>query len=177
MSIVYFSILFQDNLPTEMPLEASQYFSDALFPIVCEIAKGNMVHPTITRATIIKEGSLVPKFKILAPILEKYGISSDQITTATKSRILLLGSGYVAKPLVDYLLRNPSNFITIASNDLKEAAGISQKRQNTATAPLNVSDVDQLGSLVDSHDIVVSFVPATFHQYILFTAVILPSNV
>jgi alpha-aminoadipic semialdehyde synthase len=157
-------IISIDNLPTEMPLEASEYFSDALFPIISEMARGNLNHPIIERATIAKDGKLAAKFQKLEPIVAKYGATNVQ--TKSQKNVLLLGSGFVSKPLVDYLLRDPHTMVTIASNEQAEALALSEGRKNAPIVPLNVSDTQSLGKLVKAHDIVVSFVPATLHPIV-----------
>lgn len=90
----------------------------------------------------------------------------NSIQVAVPKRILLLGSGFVAKPLVDYLLRTPSYSITIASNAKEEALELIQGTVNTNVVPLDVKNSKSLGDLVSQHDIVVSFVPATMHPLV-----------
>jgi alpha-aminoadipic semialdehyde synthase len=78
----------------------------------------------------------------------------------------LLGSGFVAKPLVDYLLRNEQYAVTIASNMLEEAQELSANRARAPVVPLDVKNKETLGKLIASHDIVVSFIPATMHPLV-----------
>ena len=157
-------IMSIDNLPTEMPLEASQYFSDALFPIVFEMTKGSPNIPVIERATIVNEGELTPKHKHLQKIIDSVVVSKAQ---PVHQKILILGSGFVVKPALDYLLRNGRNIVTIATNNLKEAASITEKRMNAPIVDLDVSDSVKLASLVASNDIVLSFLPASMHSIIV----------
>lgn len=61
-----------DNLPTEMPLEASEFFGEALYPIVAQMAKGNFEIPVLQRATITDaQGRLVEKHKKLENSIKK----------------------------------------------------------------------------------------------------------
>ncbi|KAI9017090.1 Saccharopine dehydrogenase-domain-containing protein [Gaertneriomyces semiglobifer] len=157
-------IMSIDNLPTELPLEASEYFSNALFPFVSQLVKGNVTHPVLERATIAtSSGQLVPARKNLEPLLAKFGKSGS---VAKKQKVLLLGSGFVAGPLVDYLLRAPYRSVTIASNMLEEAQRLSAGRENAPVVPLNVADKAALAQLISQHDIVISFVPATLHPVV-----------
>lgn len=107
-------------------------------------------------------------------------VSSESLSTAVsrkkqptkpKKKILVLGSGFVAGPLVEYLHRRPENSITVASAAEAEAeklvkpflpteAGVEAR---VAKKTLNVSDTGKLRSLISKHDIVVSLLPATFH--------------
>ncbi|KAI8906263.1 Saccharopine dehydrogenase-domain-containing protein [Gorgonomyces haynaldii] len=159
-------IMSIDNLPTEMPLEASEYFSEALLPFVTEMAKGNFSHPVLERATICKQGQLVPRFKKLEPVIEKHSKPVQPPRVHTQKKILLLGSGFVAKPLVDYLLRHDHNIVTIATNNQEEGVHLSEHRLRAPVVPLDVSNDTELLSLIENHDIVVSFVPATLHPVV-----------
>ena len=42
--------------------------------------------------------------------------SVSRIQVSTPKKILVLGSGFVAKPLVDYLLRSPNYSVTIGTH-------------------------------------------------------------
>ncbi|OAJ37405.1 saccharopine dehydrogenase [Batrachochytrium dendrobatidis JEL423] len=159
-------IMSIDNLPTELPLESSEYFSKSLIPFVSELAKGNTEHPVIQRASITTlNGDLVDRHQHLLNHLPEHGHTGSVKISGTK-RVLLLGSGFVAGPLVDYLLRTPGTHVTIASNSKSEATRLADGRSATTVVPLNVSDQTELSSLVDAHDVVVSFVPATLHPII-----------
>ncbi|KAI8847219.1 Saccharopine dehydrogenase-domain-containing protein [Chytridium lagenaria] len=161
-------IMSIDNLPTEMPLEASEYFGDALFPFIMELVKGNFNHPVLKKATITtNDGKLEESHTKLYDSIEQFGKPHGiGIKVTGRKNVLLLGSGYVAAPLVDYLLRSKDNHITIASNSLDEARKLSQNRSTTTVQPLDVSDHSSLSSLVSSSDIVVSFVPASLHPIV-----------
>lgn len=78
------------------------------------------------------------------------------------SRILVLGAGFVAGPLVNYL-SNRGHQITIASQFLEEAQAIADNYQDIDVTELNVTDDSALGALVSQHDITISFVPYQFH--------------
>lgn len=105
-------IMSIDNLPTELPYEASKYFSEALYPWVKEIVKNNFSHPVVSRATIsLPTGELAPQHEKLYGQVAKFG--DVGVKVAQRQKVLLLGSGYVAKPLVDYLTRDGKYDITI----------------------------------------------------------------
>ncbi|KAJ3000998.1 hypothetical protein HDV02_000067 [Globomyces sp. JEL0801] len=121
-------IMSIDNLPTEMPLEASEFFSESLYPVVAEMVKGNFDHPVVKGATITNDsGKLESQHAHLETVIER----------------------------------------TLASHNMKEEAlNLSQNRPRAPVVPLDVSNKESLGSLVSSHDIVVSFVPATMHPIV-----------
>ncbi|KAJ3217080.1 hypothetical protein HDU67_008549 [Dinochytrium kinnereticum] len=161
-------IMSIDNLPTEMPLEASEYFGDALFPFMMELVKGNFDHPVLKRATITtNDGNLEDDHVKLKSCVEQFGVPHGSgIKVTGRKNVLLLGSGYVAAPLVDYLLRSKDNHVTIASNAHDEAKKLSNNRSMASVQPLDVANHASLSKLVETSDVVVSFVPATLHPVI-----------
>ena len=103
----------------------------------------------------------------LAKLKSALGAKGDSTSFGTKRKnVLLCGSGFVAGPLVDYLLRDPNINITIASNSQAEATSLALGKANTKVVPLDVKDNAKMASLVKDSDIVVSFVPAPFHPII-----------
>ncbi|KAJ3386881.1 hypothetical protein HDU92_002229 [Lobulomyces angularis] len=153
-------ILSVDNLPTELPLESSWHFSSTLLPWIKELLKGNLENTfTLRNARLTtSDGKLVERFHHLYDSLEKFG--------KTK-KVLLLGAGYVAEPLVDYLLRNPNLKITIANRTIEKAKLLaSKKNKNVSFASLNLDDKESFSKLVAEHDCVVSFVTANHHPVV-----------
>ncbi|KAJ3121942.1 hypothetical protein HK098_003261 [Nowakowskiella sp. JEL0407] len=148
-----------DNLPTEMPLEASEHFSASLFPFIKELIVGNFSHPVLSRATITFESGLTEKFKKLEKHIK---LSASSPTNATK-RVLVLGSGFVAGPLVDYLAGVNNYSVTVATNNLNEAKLISSNKSNVYVKEFDVSDAELLNNLISESDVVVSLLPASFH--------------
>ncbi|KAJ3330264.1 hypothetical protein HDU76_006052, partial [Blyttiomyces sp. JEL0837] len=162
-------IMSIDNLPTEMPLEASEYFGDALYPFIVQAVKGRFDHPVLKGATITTpDGKLAKQHEKLYEVIEEYGTAKDNsgIKVIGSQKVLLLGSGYVAAPLVDYLLRSKNVSVTIASNSPTEALNLSRGRAAAPSTSLDVNNPQSLGELINGHDVVVSFVPATFHPLV-----------
>lgn len=68
------AVMAVGNLPTELPIEASQTFSDALEPFIPAMAAANLeaslegsgLPPEIARAVIVWRGELAPRFAHLA---------------------------------------------------------------------------------------------------------------
>ncbi|KJE95903.1 saccharopine dehydrogenase [Capsaspora owczarzaki ATCC 30864] len=88
-------------------------------------------------------------------------------------KILLFGAGYVAPPFVEYMLRRPENFVTIAARTLTSAQKLSAKFPEGKTAPLQLAVTDEaaVDAAVAAHDIVISLIPYTFHALIIKSAV------
>ena len=79
--------------------------------------------------------------------------------------ILVLGAGFVAAPLVDYL--TGKNYrITIASHLLAESEAIANNYETVTAIQLDVSNNQSLSDVIREHELVVSFVPYVFHQQI-----------
>jgi len=79
------------------------------------------------------------------------------------SRILVLGAGFVAGPLVQYLLQRKHQ-LTVASQFLDEAQSIANIYPEISIDEVDVTDEQSLGSLVSKHDVTISFVPFQFHS-------------
>lgn len=101
---------------------------------------------------------------------------------ATKE-ILLLGSGYVAGPCVDYLLRRPENKLVIASFRLSRAQELASKYPEAVkegrvrAAQVDVQDDASLDNLVARCDLVISLVPYIYHAAVIKSAIRYKKNV
>lgn len=99
------------------------------------------------------------------------------------TKILVLGSGMVARPCVDYLARKPSNSITVgmvisylhtcheltphtACRTLASAESFIAGLPRARAISLDVSVEEELETEIRSHDLVISLVPYVFHAKI-----------
>ncbi|KAG8700622.1 hypothetical protein FRC08_004601 [Ceratobasidium sp. 394] len=80
-----------------------------------------------------------------------------------KKRVLLLGSGMVARPAVEVFLGREDVQLVIASNNSAEARALVQNHANAEVVSLDVSDRGRVAELVSKADVVVSLLPATMH--------------
>lgn len=90
-------------------------------------------------------------------------------------KVLLLGSGFVAKPTVDILSNTPGIEVTVACRTLENAkklAGTSAK-----AISLDVTDDDKLAEEVAKNDVVISLIPYTFHAAVVKAAIKSKTNV
>ncbi|KAI1329103.1 Saccharopine dehydrogenase [Xylariaceae sp. FL0255] len=89
-----------------------------------------------------------------------------------RKEILVLGSGMVARPCVDYLLRRDDNYITVACRTLAAAQKlVSGAPQHLVRAiSLDVSS-PEAESVIAQHDVVVSLVPFVYHAGIARMAI------
>ena len=78
-------------------------------------------------------------------------------------RILVLGAGLVARPLVQYLLDVPEFQITVASRTLSKAKRLVGDAPNGQARIVNVDDKAALEALVREADLAVSLLPYVYH--------------
>jgi saccharopine dehydrogenase (NADP+, L-glutamate forming) len=78
------------------------------------------------------------------------------------NKILILGSGLVAKPIIQYLL-SKNHQVTVASNTPDRSDAMIAGNANGISVLWEAGDEESLDRLVASHDIVVSLLPYIFH--------------
>ncbi|XP_047244620.1 alpha-aminoadipic semialdehyde synthase, mitochondrial [Girardinichthys multiradiatus] len=163
-----------DNLPAQLPIEATEYFGDRLFPYIWEMLLSDATKflneeefsPQVRDAIITSNGTLTPKFEYIEKMREKREKAQILKKTGMK-RVLLLGSGYVSGPVVEYLTRDERTQVTVASVLLKQAEELAAKYPNTIPIMLDASNQEgHLDSLVKDHDLVISMLPYSFHPLI-----------
>ncbi|KAJ2784487.1 saccharopine dehydrogenase (NADP+, L-glutamate-forming) [Coemansia javaensis] len=90
--------------------------------------------------------------------------------TVQKS-ILLLGSGFVAEPCLEYLLRSGNNRITVACRRIEKAHALADKYDGATAAAVDVEDAAALEAAVAAHDLVISLIPYTQHTLVMNAAI------
>ncbi|KAJ3597136.1 hypothetical protein NHX12_003536 [Muraenolepis orangiensis] len=165
-----------DNLPAQLPIEATEYFGDRLFPYIWEMLPSDATRPLdqeefspqVRDAVITSNGKLTPKFEYIEKLREQ----REQAQILKKDgmkRVLLLGSGYVSGPVVEYLTRDPGTQVTVASAMLQQAEELAARYPNTIAVMLSISqdgEESRLDRLVKDHHLVISFHPLVARQCI-----------
>ncbi|MCK5024857.1 MAG: saccharopine dehydrogenase NADP-binding domain-containing protein [Thermoplasmata archaeon] len=77
-------------------------------------------------------------------------------------KVLVLGAGLVAKPMVVYLLDHGFG-VTVASRTVSKAEALIGSHENGKAIPWTVDKEDELKRMVAEHDISVSLLPPAFH--------------
>ncbi|KAJ9607482.1 hypothetical protein H2200_007560 [Cladophialophora chaetospira] len=90
---------------------------------------------------------------------------------STTKKILILGSGMVAPPCVEYLTRNQDNQITIASRTLESAQELAAQFPRTQGISLDVSSTADLDKQIAAHDVAISLIPYTHHAAVIKSAI------
>lgn len=152
-----------DNLPAQLPKDASEYFGDRLYPIIEEYIRerGSGGSAVLNRAAIVQGGQLTEKH---AWLQQKVLYENHLSSLSGGKRVLVLGSGYVAGPIIKHLGSRNDVRLIVGTNNISEA----QRLASLASVcpqieKLNINDTPALNKLVGAADIVVSLVPATMH--------------
>ncbi|GAA5853441.1 hypothetical protein JCM8547_002458 [Rhodosporidiobolus lusitaniae] len=91
---------------------------------------------------------------------------------ASPKKVLLLGSGFVAKPAADYVLRRPENSVTVGCRTLSAAQSFASTLSREAAAiAVDASDEASLDAAVKEHDLVISLIPYTQHANVIKSAI------
>lgn len=164
-----------DNMPTQIPLEATDAFGNMLFPYMSDIIKSDARKPledqkfgsTVAGAVIASNGKLTPNFEYIRQLRQQKRLQSLQMSSSSGNKsVLVLGAGYVAGPLIQYLTRDNNMNVTIASALEGQGSALAQD-PNVNSIVLDVSNPgDTLEQLVQGSDLVVSILPYTLHPAI-----------
>ncbi|KAI1292843.1 Alpha-aminoadipic semialdehyde synthase, mitochondrial [Halotydeus destructor] len=165
-----------DNMPTQIPLEATDAFGNMLYPYINDILKSDATKPfdeekfdpVVEGAVIASNGQLTPSFEYITELRQRRRQLSLQAMSSVQKSVLVLGAGYVAGPLVDYLTRDATTHVTIASS-LQHQGSALVKSSNSSSIVLDVSNgqsSDTLDQLIDESDLVVSLLPYPLHPAI-----------
>lgn len=163
-----------DNMPAQMPVEATEQFGNLLFPYVIDMLNCAtdmpldrlQCAPEVKRAIITDSGELTPDYEYIDDLRKQKAAQSLHKARAVGTndkKVLLLGAGMVAGPVADFYSRQSNVLLTVATES--QADG-----QKLCVAP-NISNIvvdvnteqDILSNLIKEHDLVVSLLPFTFH--------------
>jgi alpha-aminoadipic semialdehyde synthase len=180
-------IMAIDNLPCEIPRESSQYFSSVLRDMVASLANADWqvpfemldLPPYLKRAVIVHQGRLTPDYQYIQKHLEarpkpQTGLETVRMGSVVRlpviqepkmKRVLVLGAGLVARPLVRYLLEKGYQ-ITVASRTASKAEAMIAGHPAGKALALNVQDETVLAQLIKDCDLAVSLVPYMFHPVV-----------
>ncbi|NXJ60240.1 AASS protein, partial [Rostratula benghalensis] len=163
-----------DNLPAQLPVEATEYFGDMLFPYIEEMLLSEGSEPLETQnyssvvrdAVIASNGSLTAKYEYIQKLRESREYAQS-LKMGNKKRVLLLGSGYVSGPVLEYLTRDSNIGITVASVMKEQLEQLTKKHNNVTSVHMDVfKHEEKLSSLVKNHDLVISLLPYSAHPLV-----------
>nr|XP_008256504.1 alpha-aminoadipic semialdehyde synthase, mitochondrial isoform X2 [Oryctolagus cuniculus] len=162
-----------DNLPAQLPIEATEYFGDMLYPYVEEMLLSDATQPlesqnfspVVRDAVITSNGTLTDKYKYIQKLREGRE-RAQSLSMDTKKKVLVLGSGYVSEPVLEYLSRDSNIEITVGS-DMKNQIEQLSKKYNITPVSMNIGKQEEkLDSLVATQDLVISLLPYVLHPLV-----------
>lgn len=106
-----------------------------------------------------------------------FGRAAEALVQKPIKKILLLGSGFVARPCAEYVVRNPANRLTIACRTLDNAKALADGLSDTTAISLDVNNTADLEAKVAEHDLVISLIPYTYHADVIKAAIKGKTNV
>ncbi|KAG0706988.1 Saccharopine dehydrogenase-domain-containing protein [Suillus ampliporus] len=110
--------------------------------------------------------------KNIAPVFGRAAAAAKAAAEGKKTRtVLLLGSGFVARPCAEYVVRDPSNALTIACRTLQSAQALAEGLPNAKGISLDVNNTSDLEAQVAAHDLVISLIPYTYHAAVIKAAI------
>jgi spermidine synthase / saccharopine dehydrogenase (NADP+, L-glutamate-forming) len=113
--------------------------------------------------------SMVEDGKNITPKLGR--AASSQQVAKPKKKILLLGSGYVARPCAEYVVRDVSNELTVACRTIDTAKALAEGLPNATAISLDANSTASLEAAVAAHDLVISLIPYTYHATVIKAAI------
>ncbi len=78
-------------------------------------------------------------------------------------KVLILGAGLVARPLVKYLLNQPDIKVEVASRTVSKAIKLIDNHPDGVAKELNLKNEESLKEEITKADLVISMVPYSFH--------------
>ncbi len=81
-------------------------------------------------------------------------------------KVLVLGAGLVARPLVRYLLDQPDFKVTVASRTVSKAEALIGAHPDGTALPLLADETEKLEGLIGEHDLAISLLPAPLHPVV-----------
>ncbi|XP_062955539.1 alpha-aminoadipic semialdehyde synthase, mitochondrial isoform X2 [Cynocephalus volans] len=91
---------------------------------------------------------------------------TGSLSMGTKKKVLILGSGYVSEPVLEYLSRDGNIEITVGS-DMKNQIEQLGKKYNINPISMDiVKQEEKLGVLVATQDLVISLLPYVLHPLV-----------
>eukprot|EP00095_Tigriopus_kingsejongensis_P002741 maker-scaffold138_size318692-snap-gene-0.8 protein:Tk02741 transcript:maker-scaffold138_size318692-snap-gene-0.8-mRNA-1 annotation:"hypothetical protein DAPPUDRAFT_334150" len=167
-----------DNMPTQLPQEATDFFGDLLFPHVRDILKSDATREfdanesdrlggIVSNSVITSNGKLAKNFEYIQGLRESNQAVPKGDFSGCDRKVLVLGAGYVSAPVIEYLTRDSTIGITVASDLKAEANKLASRFERTDPVLLNIEErPDQLSDLIKGHECVISLLPWPLHPKI-----------
>lgn len=166
-----------DNMPAQMPRESTEFFGSLLLPYIYDIMSSDAKQPfsewqassVVKNAIITSNGSLTPNFQYITGLREAKRQQQQRVSSrqSAKNRVLVLGCGHVASPLVEYLARDPELQLTISSNVRADVEALATKYNCHPVFADLQSKPEEIEKLIADHSVTVSLLPYVHHPRVL----------
>lgn len=171
-----------DNLPAQLPREATNFFGDQLMPYMHDIIASDAtvsyedikdMSPVVKNAIIASNGKLAPQYEYIHQLRQRRVQSGAMsVSHGKKYKVLVLGAGFVSGPVLEYLTRRNDTAVTVASHKQSEIADLSGKYGDTNPILMNAGqETERLVELIKGHDLVISLLPYTMHVPVAETCI------
>lgn len=91
-------------------------------------------------------------------------------------KVLLLGSGFVAEPVVDVLGAADGIELTVGCRTLETAQQLAKSTESKAVS-VDVTNTEQFEAVLKDHDVVISLIPYIYHPAVVKSAIKLKKDV
>ncbi|VDO37093.1 unnamed protein product [Haemonchus placei] len=162
-----------DNMPAQMPLEATSQFGDLLYPYIFDMLNCATDQPfdhlscreEVKGAIITTDGKLAPSYEYISDLRKAKITSSHKspVMGSDEKKVLLLGAGMVSGPFADFYSKQNKVQVTVATESREDGHRL-MRSDNITSLVVDVNrEHDVLDQLVSEHDLVVSLLPYVFH--------------
>ncbi|XP_052739377.1 alpha-aminoadipic semialdehyde synthase, mitochondrial isoform X2 [Bicyclus anynana] len=160
-----------DNMPTQLPRESTDFFGDLLYPYAEDIMSSDATRPleehklspVVQGAIITSNGKLTPAFEYINELRMANNRSRHKVEGRDQqTSVVILGSGLVSAPVVEYLARDKNIAVTVASQ-VKEEADALAERYGVQSEYLQANDDNALKELASKSRLVISLLPYDLH--------------
>ncbi|TMS38063.1 hypothetical protein L596_004871 [Steinernema carpocapsae] len=164
-----------DNMPAQMPIEATEQFGHLLYPYVMDMLNCSTDQPfsrlqcrdEVKRAVITTDGQLTPDYEYIDQLRREQTMKSNHKSgsvSGTEKKVLLLGAGMVSGPLADYYKNFDDITLTVGTNTQQDGQRLTKYGKNINSVVLDVNkDPEVLEKLIAEHDLCISLLPYTYH--------------
>ncbi|XP_049867779.1 alpha-aminoadipic semialdehyde synthase, mitochondrial [Pectinophora gossypiella] len=160
-----------DNMPTQLPRESTDFFGDLLYPYAEDIMSSDASRPleehnfspVVQGAIIASNGKLTPAFEYINDLRMSNTRSRHKVEGLDQeTQVVILGSGLVSAPVVEYLAKDKNVSVTVASQ-IKEDADILAERYGVTSEYLEANNEGALSKLASKARVVISLLPYDLH--------------
>ncbi|KAJ2942585.1 hypothetical protein O0L34_g2052 [Tuta absoluta] len=160
-----------DNMPTQLPRESTDFFGDLLYPYAEDIMNSDASKPleehnftpVVQGAIITSNGKLTAPFEYINELRQSNTRSRHKVEGGDQdSQVVIMGSGLVSAPVVEYLAQNKNVSVTVASQ-FKEDADMLAEKYGVTAEYLDATDEVAVRKIASKARVVISLLPYTLH--------------